>query len=331
MAYYSCLFILSIFVGLALSEDIKDLNFSELLQLAQDASRPGLECVKDDEVTYLLLTRSLREGKIVTNETNIDLDKPTKIIIHGWIANMRRSWYKVITEEFLKNGDYNVVQVDWEKPARSAYVSSAANAKFIGMNIAKFVTNAKIPPQNIHMVGHSLGAHIAGFAAKQIYQTTNSKVSRISGLDPAGPYFQEHILDKQERLHKKDADVVDVMHTDGGVYGIAFPLGTVDIYVNNGRAPQPGCSIDFNVNSFGGLVEKFFCSHASSIEYFAEWINDGKFHCKLCSSWTYFVINLCPKTLDLREEEVDRNVTGICATRTNPVKPFLEHGSTSEK
>lgn len=86
----------------------------------------------------------------------------------------------------------------------------------LGQKIAKFVLDAKIPPEKIHMVGHSLGAHIAGFAAKQIYQEAGERVSRISGLDPAGPYFQEHILDKDERLDREDADVVNVIHTDAG-------------------------------------------------------------------------------------------------------------------
>lgn len=44
-----------------------------------------------------------------------------------------------------------------------------------------------------------------------------------------------------------------------GVYGIQFPLGTLDIYVNGGRAPQPDCLYDFGVNSFSDLLEK--CKH----------------------------------------------------------------------
>lgn len=46
-----------------------------------------------------------------------------------------------------------------------------------------------------------------------------------------------------------------MFHLFPGVYGIVFPLGTLDIYVNSGRSPQPGCLHDFNVNSFGELVE----------------------------------------------------------------------------
>lgn len=192
------------------------MNFKDLVRLAQDTSRLSIGDVKDDDVAFFLFTRSLKEGKTLTNKTDIDFNKPTKVIIHGWIANNRRSWYKEVTEAFLKIGDYNVVQVNWEKPARFAYVSSAINTKLVGKKIATFFIDTKIVPENIHMVGHSLGAHIAGFAAKQIYQTTGKRVSRISGLDPAGPYFHEHILDKEERLDKEDADVVDVIHTDAG-------------------------------------------------------------------------------------------------------------------
>ncbi|KAJ8917665.1 hypothetical protein NQ315_005112 [Exocentrus adspersus] len=309
-----------------LSEDIKDLNFNELLQLAQDTSRVSIGNVTDDDVTFTLFTQTLEGGKTISAKQNdVDVNKLTKVIIHGWIANNRRSWYKDITELFLRNADCNVIQVDWEKPARAAYVSSAINTKLIGDKIAKFLTDTKIPPHNVHMVGHSLGAHIAGFAGKRVYQVTGTKISRITGLDPAGPYFQERIFVESERLDKEDADVVDVIHTDAGAYGVVFPIGTLDIYVNKGRAPQPGCAYDFSANSVGEFVENSFCSHSRSTAYFTEWINGGIFTCRMCRSWAYYVINLCPRTVKLAANDVNENITGICITTTRGVRPFLYH------
>lgn len=40
-------------------------------------------------------------------------------------------------------------------------------------------------PKNVHIIGHSLGAHTAGYAG-----TLVPGLGRITGLDPAEPYFQ---------------------------------------------------------------------------------------------------------------------------------------------
>lgn len=63
-------------------------------------------------------------------------------------------------------------------------------------------------PKKVHMIGHSLGAHTAGYAGERI-----EGLGRITGLDPAEPYFQG--LPYFVRLDHTDADLVDVIHTDG--------------------------------------------------------------------------------------------------------------------
>lgn len=78
-------------------------------------------------------------------------------------------------------------------------------------------------PKKIHLIGHSLGSHIAGFAGKTYLTLMKSRVGRISSLDPAGPCFSN--VDPQLRLSKEDADFVDVIHTDAGVYGLDDKVG----------------------------------------------------------------------------------------------------------
>jgi hypothetical protein len=58
------------------------------------------------------------------------------------------------------------------------------------------------------MIGHSLGAHTAGYAGERI-----AGLGRITGLDPAEPYFQG--MPSFVRLDPTDAKLVDVIHTDG--------------------------------------------------------------------------------------------------------------------
>jgi len=66
----------------------------------------------------------------------------------------------------------------------------------------------------LHLIGHSLGAHICGFTARELKKRQNRwTVQRITGLDPAQPCFRE--ADASVHLHKNDAPFVDVIHTNG--------------------------------------------------------------------------------------------------------------------
>lgn len=105
--------------------------------------------------------------------------------------------------------------------------------------------------KKVHIIGHSLGAQIAGFAGKSISKSAGAKVGWITGLDPAGPLYEVPLQSKGGRLSDQDADVVEVIHTDGGVLGFATPTGTVDFYPNGGTFVQPNC-VSFSVNAAGG-------------------------------------------------------------------------------
>ena len=102
--------------------------------------------------------------------------------------------------------------------------------------INSIVDGNKFQLNNIHLIGHSLGAHICGYVGDRV-----KGLGRISGLDPAGPYF-EH-TDPTVRLDTTDAEYVDVYHTNSGPFGTGFGLlpaiGHVDYYVNGGYS-QPG-------------------------------------------------------------------------------------------
>lgn len=135
-----------------------------------------------------------------------------------------------------------------------------------------------IRPEDVHLIGHSLGAHTAAYAAERI-----PGIGRITGLDPAEPYFQgmgpqvrldpsgnltmhyflllENVTALQsskKRLNLKkicsfsfeDATFVDVIHTDARSfflleipgYGMSQACGHIDFYPNNGKE-QPGCAL----------------------------------------------------------------------------------------
>lgn len=60
-------------------------------------------------------------------------------------------------------------------------------------------------------------------------------------MDPAGPLFKK--WPKSLKLDASDAEFVDVIHTDAGIFGYPTPIGHVDFWPNQGISPQPGCTI----------------------------------------------------------------------------------------
>lgn len=91
---------------------------------------------------------------------------------------------------------------------------------------------------DILLIGHSLGGQISGFVGKLVQKKASKKLARIIAMDPAGPIFDTRPEDK--RLNKNDAEVVEVLHSDGGTFGFLSSCGTIDFYPNGGSS-QPGC------------------------------------------------------------------------------------------
>lgn len=75
--------------------------------------------------------------------------------------------------------------------------------------------------QDLTIVGHSLGAHIAGLAAKQL--KSGEKIQCIVRLDPASVAYEHSKSHK--RLAISDANYVEIIHTGGDKYGFVHPLG----------------------------------------------------------------------------------------------------------
>ena len=47
--------------------------------------------------------------------------------------------------------------------------------------------------RRLHLVGHSLGAHLVGFLGKRVQELGLGKVARITALDPARPLFSSKV------------------------------------------------------------------------------------------------------------------------------------------
>ena len=67
-----------------------------------------------------------------------------------------------------------------------AYIAARINVPTVGKRLQEFISflqsNGKISnPDNVHLVGHSLGAHVSGMAGMYYHQNTTSLLGRISG------------------------------------------------------------------------------------------------------------------------------------------------------
>lgn len=101
------------------------------------------------------------------------------------------------------------------------------------------VKNCNIPLENITFMGHSLGAHISGFAAKKIQKSIGQDVSRLIAFDPAAPLFS--LNNCENRLCQTDAIEVITLHTsDLGLSSSTKNLSDTTYQFNNARV-QPGC------------------------------------------------------------------------------------------
>lgn len=233
-------------------------------------------------------------------KSTFNAGRKTKFIVHGLFDNIYIiDWMMVMKDAFLKRGDYNVIVVDWSKGNKFPYTQATANARVVGAEIATLIKLLEkrmgVTQDSVHIVGHSLGSHIAGYAGERL-----GNLGRISGLDPAGPYFLN--MPTKVRLDPSDAKFVDAWHTDADTIlllalGNVNVVGHVDFFPNGGRK-QPGCDIDsperkddkgiieawlamFSIHYIISGVRKLFaCNHDRAIGLFTESINKKPGQCK---------------------------------------------------
>lgn len=239
---------------------------------------------------------------------------------HGFWSSGDSDTSQNIKNAYLTYQDVNVILVDWKGPASTLnYISAALNTVPIGAYTARLIdalVDSGAQPQRIHLIGHSLGAHISGFAAKY----SRCRIARISGLDPAGPLFETIPL-VNDHLSADKADFVDVIHTSAGSLGYRSPIGHVDFYPNGGTAPQPGCEgIMYVLGGIATMLDS--CSHGRSWVYFADSINPRELY---LAELEPDVVSKMPHHFYVHEvmgEYVNQKGHGVFYLRTNSQPPY---------
>lgn len=79
-----------------------------------------------------------------------------------------------IRDGLLRNVDCNVILVDWYRGGFPPYVQAAGNTRLVGAIIAELIkfliSQTQSSPDLYHIVGFSLGSHIAGYAGSRLQQ-----------------------------------------------------------------------------------------------------------------------------------------------------------------
>ncbi|NP_001087700.1 pancreatic lipase-related protein 1 S homeolog precursor [Xenopus laevis] len=210
--------------------------------------------------------------------TNFKTNRKSRFIIHGFLEQGEENWLVNMCKTMLKVEDVNCFCVDWSGGSRTLYSQAANNIRVVGAELAYFISflsnNMNYSLSKVHVIGHSLGSHTAGEVGKRV-----PGIGRITGLDPAGPFFQD--TPPEVRLDPTDALFVDVIHTDTSPlipkmgYGMRQSVGHMDFFPNGGESMR-GCNkpIVAKLLDIDGLWEGsrdiFACNHLRSYKYYTE-------------------------------------------------------------
>lgn len=210
------------------------------------AVEPSFIVIKPSSEIRLNATAPL---ELVRELAGFEPQKKTTIIVHGFTQSYpKTTWLRKIRGLFEVHslvGRHNLIIMDWGVASHGSYAQVAAMVSGMGSFLSNFIMkliDLGADRMSIHVIGHSLGAHLAGFAGKRI----RPRLGRITALDPAGPCFGKIFSNSaSDRLSPGDAFEVDVYHYDDDFLGLPGQHGQFDIYVNGGSS-QPGCTDNMN-------------------------------------------------------------------------------------
>lgn len=262
---------------------------------------------------YLLFTQKNPDisQQLYTNDansissSNFNRDVPTVVIVHGWEGSRLSGINPTITKAYLTKSDVNIIVVDWSWLALRNYVTAVFGTPAAGRSLGRFLnylnSQAGAEFNNMHLIGFSLGAHLVGNAGRSL----NTKVARITGLDPAGPLWTLN----PAHLMKTDAVYVEAIHTDRNLFGTNLNVGHTD-FSPNGGFKQPGCSVDV-------------CSHNRAWEYFAATVTYNNLIGYGCGTDVSLLLNMCfGSSLHMGNDDLRKNGTGIYRVKTTSSYPY---------
>lgn len=136
-----------------------------------------------------------------------DSNRPIKWITHGFHTNVDKSeWMVEAKDKILAHEDANVILTDWRRgasPALAFYPKAAANAHIVAKMIVKIIRRLRedIDFSQIHLIGHSLGAHIMGFVGSAFTEEyLNQQQQLLMHKSENSPFWRQQVNNSGQNL-----------------------------------------------------------------------------------------------------------------------------------
>ncbi|KAF7266026.1 hypothetical protein GWI33_020603 [Rhynchophorus ferrugineus] len=218
------------------------------------------------DISFYVYTQSSTGGTKLSYDARISARSSSSMA--GPIATYESDVNTLIRAALLTYDNVNVISVDWSSYSFLLYTMAVSNVSNVGKTVGLFIesllTNYDYSPDDVILIGRSLGAHVAGYAGKEL----NGTLGVIVGLDPAGPLFFES--NSASRLNSGNAQFL----------GVNYDLADTDFWPN-GEYSQPGCLLSS------------ICFHSRSYMYMAESIGSNQFYARQCDSYDDYTGGAC--------------------------------------
>lgn len=195
-------------VSLMFSASIEAIIFSQ-----RDYSKLGIVVTAPDYQSERFILNNLSTSLESSKFYNKNL--PTILFSYGYQDDLNDTI--LMQEAFQKRGGFNLLIVDWSDYNTNNYFMFVAPsvktiAELYGEALFNLSTAYSTVFSSWRFVGHSLGAHMVGFIARQINKLSNGAIliPRLTGIDPAGPRFYDSLSYNLMRscLQKTDGELM---------------------------------------------------------------------------------------------------------------------------
>ena len=128
------------------------------------------------------------------SNSHFDGNYDTKIIIHGFGSSSSEQWVHDMKNAFKIKGKFNIILVDWRHGAEISisetlgYSQASINTRVVGNEVGKLIEALPTNKSKVHLIGHSLGAHVSSFASKWLIQKSTLFMVKIDHKTPVLQY-----------------------------------------------------------------------------------------------------------------------------------------------
>ncbi|CAH1646645.1 unnamed protein product [Spodoptera littoralis] len=177
--------------------------------------QPPYRCPHPKMQFYLYTRTTQEKGELINTLDNDSLTyskfntkHPTKVVVHGFGGGRNLSPSTDMRKAYFTRGNYNIIIVDYGSLVKEPCLSQIEWApRFASLCITQLIEYLQnhpvksVPPEKLHTIGYSVGAHILGLVANYLHE---GKLGRITGK--SGPdYILLHGVQSvpRPRLHRR--------------------------------------------------------------------------------------------------------------------------------